>query len=811
MTDHLLRLSRGWGRAAQIACALVSIAGAGTVGGCLNRPIQPNEPRRTSTIVEPFQQSAVDKIDLLLMLDNSRSMADKQLILAAAVPDLVSGLVNPKCVNDAGTALPAKDQPAGPTAECPLGAKREFPPIVNIHIGIVSSSLGGHGGDACATTETVSCAGSPNLSNNDAGHLLARTDACVGTLVPTYGEAKDRGFLAWDPKGILLPKGEASLGEIAVAADGKVTTVTPGIVPTLKDMVQGVGQVGCGYEAQLESWYRFLIDPNPYEKITLEGMPTPKATPSGTDNLLLKQRADFLRPSSLLAIIMLTDENDCSVKESGQFYFAVQQQNPQDNKKKFHLPRARQECLTNPNDPCCKSCGQGVPAGCPADDKCTTSPTLSDSEDDINLRCFDQKRRFGIDFLYPIDRYTQALRNAKVPNRTGEMVANPIFSNIHGDPNDISVRDASLVFIAGIVGVPWQLIARADENGNPDLLAGTDAEGNKSGGFQNYDELKLAGKDGITGWDKILGDPANYVAPKDAHMIESSAPRAGLPPPSTTTLEDPISGHEYTNTNSDLQYACIFDLPAPRDCTVNTNGCDCNSPTNDNPLCDPAMKTTQRRAKGYPGTRELAMLYSVGSNGIVGSVCPAQLNDKTKSDYGYRPAIGAIIDRLKTALGGKCLPRELTVDPKTKEVPCLIIEARAVAGTPTCDANEFRRELTGDNLNAKTVALASDSAKAQEQKQGKPWNQFCEILPAGAASPEALQACQTDPSTNPLTKTTPPGEVNGWCYVDPTQAPDEGSEKIVANCPANEKRLIRFIGKGNPVAGGTLFITCSGD
>ena len=809
MTDHLLRKGRGWGRAAQIACALVSIAGVGTAGGCLNRPIQPNEPRRTSTIVEPFQQSAVDKIDLLLMLDNSRSMADKQLILAAAVPDLVSGLVNPKCVNDAGTPLPAAQQPAGPTTECPLGAKREFPPIVNIHIGIVSSSLGGHGGDACPVTETLSCNGSPNPSNNDAGHLLARTDACVGTAVQTYRDikGKDLGFLAWDPKGLLTPKGEANLGEIADianAVNGQLPTVTPGIVASLKDMVQGVGQIGCGYEAQLESWYRFLVDPSPYKEISVQGG---KATPSGTDTLLLTQRADFLRPSSLLAIIMLTDENDCSVKENGQFYFAVQQRNPQDNKKDFHLPRARKECLTNPNDPCCKSCGQGAD-GCPADDKCASSPTLSAQEDDINLRCFDQKRRFGIDFLYPISRYTDALRKATIPSRDGSLVPNPIFSNIHNDPNDTSVRDSSLVFIAGIIGVPWQLIARTDENGNPDLLAGADAEGKKIGGFQNYDELKLKGKDGFTGWEKILGDPANYVAPKDPHMVESSEIRPSLPPPTAAVNADPINGHEYTTNNSDLQYACVFDLPASRDCTTNANGCDCSVAANDNPLCDPAVKTTQLRAKGYPGTRELAMLYSVGANGIVGSVCPAQLKDKTQSDYGYRPAIGAIIDRLKTALGGQCLPRELTVDPKTGEVPCLILEARTVPpGSEKCDPKEFRRDLQGENVNAKTVALADPLAKAQTT----PWNQFCEILPAGDTSAAALKACQTDPSTTPLTKSTPPEEVNGWCYVDPLQSPDEGSEKIVASCPATEKRLIRFIGKGNPVAGGTLFITCSGD
>lgn len=801
MTDHLLRKGRGWGRNAQIACALVLVAGAGSVGGCLNRPIQPNEPRRTSTIVEPFKQSAVDKIDLLLMLDNSRSMADKQLILAAAVPDLVSGLVNPKCIDDAG--VPAQTQPGGPLEGCAPGTKREFPPVTNIHIGVISSSLGGHGGDACSPKETTSCNGSPNPSNNDGGHLLSRQDACGGQNVPTY--QTNHGFLAWDPEQKLKPPGEGAIGSIAIAADGTVSTVTPGIVASLKDMVQGVGQVGCGYEAQLESWYRFLIDPEPYKDITLQAG---KATPSGTDELVLTQRADFLRPSSLLAIIMLTDENDCSVKETNQFYYAVQQKNPQDNTKPFRLPRARKECLANPNDPCCKSCGQKAD-GCPADAECSASPTLTDTEDDINLRCWDQKRRFGIDFLYPIDRYTSALRSASVPSRDGTMVQNPIFDDLNKDDEDSNVRDSGLVFIAGIVGVPWQDIARTDATGNPDLLTGLDADQKKVGGFKNSDELLAKDANGVTVWDKIIGDPANYVAPKDPHMIETSQIRAGLPGPTSAPGTDPINGHEYTIDNNDLQYACIFDLPAPRDCAGGALvSCDCQDPLNDNPLCDPVTKTTQLRAKGYPGVRELSMLKSVGGQGIVASVCPAQLDDKTKQDYGYRPAIGAIIDRLKTALGGQCLPRELTVDPTNNEVPCLILEAIKVAGTPFCDPKKFRRDLSAEHAAAKTAALATPGAA----KQG--WNQFCEIIPAGdpkVGSPAALKACQTDPSSVPITPPPASQSVNGWCYVDPGQSPDPGSEEIVKSCPANEKRLIRFVGSGNPAAGGTLFITCSGD
>ena len=86
--------------------SVVMVAGLAATPGCLDRPIEPVEPRTTSTIVERLTQSSVDKIDILLTIDNSRSMADKQAILQDAVPDLVNALVNPACryVDDATVA-----------------------------------------------------------------------------------------------------------------------------------------------------------------------------------------------------------------------------------------------------------------------------------------------------------------------------------------------------------------------------------------------------------------------------------------------------------------------------------------------------------------------------------------------------------------------------------------------------------------------------------------------------------------------------------------------------------------------------------
>ena len=41
------------------------------------------------------------------------------------------------------------------------------------------------------------------------------------------------------------------------------------LVIDFAQLVQGVQQHGCGLEAQLESWYRFLIQPDPYESVQL--------------------------------------------------------------------------------------------------------------------------------------------------------------------------------------------------------------------------------------------------------------------------------------------------------------------------------------------------------------------------------------------------------------------------------------------------------------------------------------------------------------------------------------------------------------
>jgi hypothetical protein len=129
-----------------------------------------------------------DKVDLLLVVDNSRSMADKQEILAATFADLVNGLINPPCIDDTtGFELPP---PPNPQDMCPAGSHRLHAPVMDMHIGIISTSIGGHGADSCPDSDTTAgdCGTTPNLTNNDRSR--ARTRAAVHRHLPM----RTRGF-----------------------------------------------------------------------------------------------------------------------------------------------------------------------------------------------------------------------------------------------------------------------------------------------------------------------------------------------------------------------------------------------------------------------------------------------------------------------------------------------------------------------------------------------------------------------------------------------------------------------------------------
>jgi hypothetical protein len=549
--------------------------------------------------VDRLSQSGVDKVDLLFMIDNSVSMGDKEEVLKASVPGLLARLAAPNCVDAKGNPTGATAQADGTCAAA--GSAPEFPPIGDIHLGIVSSSLGAHGGEVCSAPAATDDPTAVQL--DDKAHLIGS----VRTGLTTWNNS---GFLAWDPSGLEnTPPGASDLSSL---------------ITNFSAMIEATGEHGCGYEASLEAWYRFLIDPEPPATVARVNNTTVRL---GIDADLLAQRAAFLRPDSLVAIVMMTDENDCSIRDDGVGWFVG---------STSRMPKATAECALNPNDPCCRSCAQNEaspPSGCAplaTDPVCMGAPagsynTWDNPNDSLNLRCFDQKQRFGFDLLYETSRYVNALTSPTLTlqSNPSTTVANPLY-----DPGKSgqAPRDPSLVFLAGIVGVPWQDIATADSLTSPRALT-----------FLTATELVAQDR-----WQQILGDSTASppVPPSDPFMIEQIAPRSGvnpnapvpiMPATSLNPTANPINGHEHNvPDNADLQYACTFELAKPKSCAPGDSACDCAATQDgdtsavvaaNSPLCQPPSTgpagTTQYFAKAYPGVRELTVLRDFGANAIV--------------------------------------------------------------------------------------------------------------------------------------------------------------------------------------------------
>ncbi len=708
---------------------------------CLSRPLESVDPITHTTVELEVPQSRVDKIDILLTIDDSGSMADKQQILAVAVPNLVDALVNPPCLGEDGDVV---IKPAGPLEACPAGTRRDFDPILDIHVGVISTSLGSKNGwSGCS---------------DDGALLLTRIE---DGEQPTY---EDKGFLVWDPTVAPAPGRYAD----SAALNGD-----------LQKMVRGVGDRGCGLEHSLESWYRFLIDPDPYAEIVQEGERRPNQL-VGTDAALLAQRAEFLRPDSLVAIIMLSDENDCSFRAEGYGYYTAADAN-----NGLSSVRARAVCADNPDDPCCTPCGD-APEHCPDDPSCSVpaGTPLPDDKRLINLTCFNQKQRFGVDLLYPTERYVKGLTQREIEDRHGNVRDNPLFVSPDG-----KLRSTDRVFLTGIVGVPWQLVAR-DES---DL----------GQGYQTAAELRQNDT-----WAKILGDPAKRIPPSDPHMVESIHPRAGLPGPASAPGSDAINGHEYEvkiaktdgyRPQGNLQYACTFELPTPIDC-ASAGGCDCNPlESSNNPLCqngDGSYGTTQWRAKAYPGLRQLSVLEQIGDQAIVASICPAEVHDITAPDYGYLPAVEALVTRIKEQLRDPCLPRDLDPDGEG-QVACLVLEARKLDAGESCSCDHAAGRSVVAPEHQGGIAKALESSDAQHAGI----DCFCEI---DQLDGEALDVCQSSLDDEPAVGSDP---VHGWCYVDPLYG--GGNEQLVSHCHPGKRRVLRFVGEGEPVNDSLVFITCN--
>jgi hypothetical protein len=719
------------------------------------------------------------KIDLLFMIDNSISMAYKQALLAKSIPALVERLANPRCIDAAGVEN-------GSSFPCTSSAP-EFSPVKDLHVGIITSSLGSHGGEVC-----VSNPGDPVVrAYNDRAELLPT----VRTGLYSY---QNYGFLVWDPRTGSerpFPDPHPSYTEHEqVFAD---------FVADLTAHVESTGETGCSYEASLESWYRFLVDPEPISEVTTDGQFSVRGP---VNAVVLQQRSIFMRPNSLLGIVMFTDENDCSIlDENGQQGWLVG--------RRAAMPRGSDACA-HPEDPnvyrCCIPClaaespGYVPAAGCDydADVSCGRGGTLTAAEDSLNLRCYDQVRRFGVSLLYPWQRYVEALNSPRIRLRSPSLdeVTNPIYTpGADGTP----AREPGLVFLAGIVGVPWQDIADDSSQTGRGLTYLTG-------------DAFVAPPSGPNRWDVILGDPDTGRPPSDPFMVEAvdERPTGASNPlvdvaisPSTSAELNPINGHEMNIVNrDDLQYACTFPLPEEVPCTAaNQDLCECNATEQayNRPTCryeGAGTDGTQTHGKAFPGVRQLQVLKGFGANAVVASICPKNVEPvgdaASDRDYAYNPALHALVDRFREALAPTCLPRPLVTE--NGEVPCTVVEASLQGGDCTCDASRGRVARTSGTIAAAVreelaaLSLCGDIT-------GVSCSDYC-ICDVRQLSGSELDECQNSVS--------PPSVSYGYCYVDPDNG--IGNPDLVATCPETQRQIIRFVGEEFPAPGAAGFIACTG-
>ncbi len=723
-----------------LACALLASASV----GCLSRPVGTDAPTTKVSFSSTVSQQQIDKVDLLFMIDNSASMADKQAILARAVPNLLLGLVQPKCIDPATGKPDASGKTTVPTGGlrdnfgCPAGTEPEFRPVTDIHIAVISSSLGGLGGDIC----------------NDAGRENDRAHLLDHDGVRPIAGAQPSGFLSWYPQN---EENEDKKRHPQPA--GKAFGDTAELSAAFAELVSGVGQSGCGVEAQMESWYRFLVQPDPWRGVRVDAAGQASlGAPGDIDFDLLKQRADFLRPDSLVAVILLTDEDDASVDPlalNGRGWkFMTKSFTP-----KTGAPRATSACGIDPGSPDCTSCGFECDPTQPACQKIKNDPECLKNggyylpeEDVTNARFGHQlvKRNYGVDFQYPVSRYTDALTKSRVPDRRAEhpetaaaggrsiasyegkaKCTNPLFASklprSQGDETcnlPRGSRSPDQVFFAVVGGVPNDLL-----HFDP-----TDA-----------DKRRITSED----WGKILGrDPARYdYAGIDPHMIQSKTARPGLPAASDVPGDngpDPVHGREWDTKGTDLQYACTFELETPRDCADGAESCDCGGAVSP-PLCA-ATAGRQVRAKAYPTVRELMAVRALGEQGVVASLCPITLKgDPQDPRYGYNPAVRSILDRLAGALTTQCLPQKLTRDSASNEVPCLVL-AQLGDDTDSCE---------NQGLEQPEPAILE---RFLEQRRAE--------SKAGGPDLSTRPVCRLPQLVAPRAATCKDSPEMGWCYVE---------------------------------------------
>lgn len=265
---------------ARIGAILTITAVSLTATGCLERELSPLNPCAQQGTDQQVRINNVEKVDVLFVVDNSGSMAEEQRALREQLPRLVG-------------VLATGDLEFGQPGD-PAEGIRDFSPVRDLHVGVISTDMGTGG---------------------------FQQDTCDEPLFGDDGILQNRGNPARDPEldcastydrflSFENPDGD----RCAPDEEGNLPAECQDFADAFQ-CVSALGTEGCGFEQQLESTLKALMSNSPscvqpYCNFFMgtRGQGNDPSTNGG-----------FLRPDSLLAILVLTDEEDCSAADLDLF------------------------------------------------------------------------------------------------------------------------------------------------------------------------------------------------------------------------------------------------------------------------------------------------------------------------------------------------------------------------------------------------------------------------------------------------------------------------------------------------------------
>ncbi|MFH1435390.1 MAG: hypothetical protein ABIJ56_06705 [Pseudomonadota bacterium] len=222
----------------------IVLAASVLLSACMGRELTRVSPRTESYVTDELPPVNTNGVDILVVVDNSGSMAAEQAMLRDAFPSLISSILDP---------------PLDPAT-----GRRIHAPVRDLHLGVVSTDMGVGGYDVQTCDE------------------------------PTFG---DDGVLQHLPRGTDCSSAYPTF--LSYKVDENAEPDLPAADALARDFgcIAVLGTQGCGFEQQLEAARKALL---------VHGQP-------GGAN------AGFLREGTILTILFVTDEEDCSAEDDTIF------------------------------------------------------------------------------------------------------------------------------------------------------------------------------------------------------------------------------------------------------------------------------------------------------------------------------------------------------------------------------------------------------------------------------------------------------------------------------------------------------------